>query len=131
MIMNFSQIKETCLYIQDLETSHSFYHVLLGLEVIGRAEGRHIFFRAGTSVLLCFIAENSKTKISPPAHFATGKQHFAFEVSQENYYKTKQDIVSLGIEVIDTLIWKSGQESFYFNDPDGHVLEVVPKGVWE
>jgi len=131
MSMNFSQIKETCLYVQDIEKSYDFYQGLLGLEVIGRADGRHIFFRAGTSVLLCFIAENSKTKTSPPPHYATGKQHFAFEVAQDAYSKTKAQITSLGIEVIDVLVWKSGQESFYFNDPDGHVLEVVPEGVWK
>ena len=129
--MKFSQIKETCLYIQDIDQSYDFYKGLLGLEVIGRAEGRHIFFRAGASVLLCFIAENSKTKTSPPAHYAEGKQHYAFEVTKEEYKETKEEIISLGIEIIDELVWKSGQESFYFNDPDGHVLEVVPKGVWE
>ena len=131
MAINFSQIKETCLYVQDIEKTFAFYHGLLEMEVIGRTEGRHIFFRAGTSVLLCFIAENSKTKTSPPAHYATGKQHFAFEVAREEYNETKEKIISLGIEIIDELVWKSGQESFYFNDPDGHVLEVVPKGVWE
>jgi hypothetical protein len=38
--------------------------------------------------------------------------------------------MELGIEVIDELVWKNGLESFYFNYPDGHVLEVVPKGGW-
>ena len=70
-------------------------------------------------------------KTSPPAHYAKGKQHFAFEVSQEDYEDTKKRITLLGIDIIDVLVWKSGQESFYFNDPDGHVLEVVPNGVWE
>lgn len=128
--MNFSQIKETCLYIQDIDVSNDFYHDILGLEVIGKAEDRHIFFRAGGSVLLCFIAENSKHKTSPPAHYATGKQHFALEVEPKEYVKTKEEVISFGIEIIDVLVWKSGQESFYFNDLDGHVLEVVPKGVW-
>ena len=131
MLLNFSQIKETCLYIHDIEASEHFYHELLGLEVIGKAEGRHIFFRAGSSVLLCFIAENSKRKTSPPAHYAKGKQHFAFEVSTDDYADTKKYITTLGIDIIDELVWKNGQESFYFNDPDGHVLEIVPKGVWE
>ena len=131
MSLNFSQIKETCLYIQNLNATCDFYHGLLGLEVIGRAEDKHIFFRAGSTVLLCFIAENSKTKKSPPAHYAVGKQHFAFEVDAQDYTRTKEQIVALGIEIIDVLVWKSGQESFYFHDPDSHVLEVVPKGVWE
>ena len=27
--------------------------------------------------------------------------------------------------------WRAGVKSFYFHDPDGHVLEVVPKGMWD
>jgi catechol-2,3-dioxygenase len=34
--------------------------------------------------------------------------------------------------ITDTVIWKSGTESFYFEDPAGNVLEVVPdKGIWD
>ena len=54
--MEITQVKETCLYITDIDHSYEFYHSLMGLPVINRVDGRHIFFRAGTSVLLCFIA---------------------------------------------------------------------------
>ncbi|MEO1050253.1 MAG: VOC family protein [Bacteroidota bacterium] len=132
MKINFSQIKETCLYISDVDKSDAFYHGILGLPVISKVAGKHIFFRAGSSVLLCFIAEDSKTKTSPPGHYAHGKQHFAFEVESEAYDSTKAYFTdTLNIEIIDKVIWKSGQESFYFHDPDGHILEVVPKGIWD
>lgn len=125
------KIKETCLYIHDLEQAKEFYHGKLGLEIIHYAEERHIFFRAGSSVLLCFNPNDSKKKISPPAHFAEGNQHFAFEVSKEDYEKCKKHIESLDIPIIDKLVWGSGQESFYFKDPEYNVLEIVPEGVWD
>lgn len=129
--MNFSRIKETCLYIEDLEQAKAFYKDMLGLEIISHLEGKHIFFRAGDSVLLCFNPKDSKTKDSPPPHFAQGPIHFAFEVAQQDYEATKKQIKLKGIEVIDEVNWKSGLESFYFKDTAGNVLEVVPEGIWD
>lgn len=124
------KIKETCLYIHDLEQAKEFYADTLGLKVIHYLPERHIFFRAGASVLLCFNPDDSKTKDSPPPHFAEGNQHFAFEVSREDYLEAKNKIEKLGIEITDTVIWKSGQESFYFKDPEDNILEIVPVGIW-
>lgn len=126
-----TKIKESCLYINDLKKARKFYHHKLGFEIISHVADKHIFFRVGTSVLLCFNPEDSKLKTSPPPHFASGNQHFAFEVSQEDYEAVKQKINDLGIKITDTVIWGSGQESFYFNDPENNVLEMVPLGVWE
>lgn len=129
--MNFTQIKETCIYSTDFNSIKKFYHELLGLPIIAEVEGKHIFFRAGSSVLLCFNPEDSRFKKSPPAHFSAGKYHFAFEVASREYEKQKKEIVQKGITITDTLVWKNGQESFYFNDPSGNVVEIVPEGIWD
>ena len=74
---------------------------------------------------------DSKLKKSPPPHFAEGNQHFAFEVSKEHYGIIKDRFAELNIKVTDTVVWSSGQESFYFTDPENNVLEIVPVGVWD
>lgn len=125
------KIKETCLYLKDLEAAKAFYQGKLGLELIHYEPGKHIFFRAGSSVLLCFNPDDSRHKKSPPPHYAEGNQHYAFEVAREDYTKVKEKVRALGIEIIDELTWKSGQESFYFKDPEQNVLEFVPEGVWD
>lgn len=129
--MNFSQIKETCLYIQDLDRTEAFYQEKLGLKVIGREEGRHIFFKAGSSVLLCFIADATQNEKVLPVHYGKGKMHIAFEIPQENYRKVKAWIQTEGIEIEHEQHWFKDYHSFYFRDPDGHSLEIVPKGMWE
>ena len=130
--MNFIKIKETCLYVEDLEQIKQFYNVDLGLPIIHYEPGKHLFFRLGSSVLLCFNPNDSKTKVTPPAHFGGGKQHVALEVKKSDYVKTKEEIKSKGISIIDEVIWKSGQESFYFEDPAGNILEIVPdEGIWD
>lgn len=115
----------------DLNKAREFYHDLLGLEIIGFVEGKHIFFRVGTSVLLCFNPEDSRNKKSPPPHYAAGKYHFAFEVAQADYEKEKRYLVEKGIKITDEVVWKNGLKSSYFEDPAGNVLEIVPEGVWD
>lgn len=130
--MNFIKIKETCLYVHDLEKTKEFYHDVLELPIINHDPGKHIFFKIGGSVLLCFNPEDSKTKVSPPGHFGGGKQHVAFEVSKSDYLATKNEIRSKGIKVIDEVTWKTNVESFYFEDLEGNILEIVPdKGIWD
>ncbi|GAB3178598.1 VOC family protein [Telluribacter humicola] len=129
--MQFTQIKETCLYVSDLERSRAYYQDRLGLELISFVEGSHVFFRAGTSVLLCFLPEVSRAKQSPPPHYAAGKQHIAFEAPAEQYDTLLRAIQEQGIDVYHHEVWARGARSFYFDDPDGHVLEVVETGMWD
>ena len=129
--MNFKMIKETCIYFQDLKKAREFYHNLLGLPIIGELEDKHIFFRAGKSMLLCFNPDDSRNKKSPPAHFVVGKYHFAFEVEKDEYEEHKKAILETGVPITDVVVWKNGLESFYFDDPVGNVVEIVPEGVWD
>jgi len=130
-MLKFTQIKETCLYISDLEMAEDFYHGKLGMEVIAKLSGRHIFFRVGTCVLLCFNPKLTAAETKLPPHFAHGKQHIAFEVPQDAYSAWKEKIIALDITISHCQTWRDGQESFYFEDPFGHVLEIVPPGIWE
>lgn len=130
--MDFLKIKETCLYVNDLEKARHFYQGKLGMPVISYVEGKHLFLRAGQSVLLIFNPEDSREKDSPPPHYGGGKQHFAFEVRAEDYEASKREIAGKEISIIEEITWKSGKRSFYFNDPEGNVLEILPdKGIWD
>ncbi len=129
--MNITKIKETCLYFPNLNVAREFYHDKLGFAIISELEGKHIFFRVGSSVLLCFNPSDSRTKKSPPPHYGSGPVHFAFEVRPEDYQAHKREIELLGITILDHVKWREGLESFYFEDPEGHLCEIVPQGVWD
>lgn len=130
--MEFLRIKETCLYVRDLGRARAFYHEVLGLPVVAYVEDKHLFLRAGESVLLLFNPDDSRAKTSPPGHYGGGQQHFAFEVDDVHYHGAKNEITGKGIEIIDEITWKSGKKSFYFHDPEGNVLEILPNsGVWD
>ena len=130
--MEFLKIKETCLYVTDLAKAKHFYHQVLELPLINYVEGKHLFLRAGESVLLLFNPDDSRNKHSPPAHYGGGKQHFAFEVAEEKYLRIRYEIEAKGIQIIDEITWRSGKQSFYFRDPEENVLEILPeKGIWD
>ena len=128
--MQFTQIKETCLYVSDLDATEAFYHGLLGMPVISKVAGRHIFFRTGSSVLLCFIPEVTKEESVLPPHYALGPQHIAFECEVEAYDSWKEVLQEKAIPIIHEQEWPGGYLSAYFHDPDGHVLEIVQRGMW-
>ena len=127
--MEISHVKEVCLYIPDLDLAEDFYHAKLGLPVISKVPGRHVFFRVGSTVLLCFIPEVTKAEKTLPPHFAHGKQHLAFEVPDYEGWKLRLE--ELGIAITHVQDWPRGKESMYFDDPFGHVLEMVPPGLWD
>ncbi len=129
--MKISRIKETCIYVTDLAKSRVFYQDKLGLELITIAEGKHIFFRAGQSVLLCFIATHSLTQTDLPLHGATGIIHFAFEVEKDYYDTALKKVRNCGITILNEKAWKNGLHSFYFNDPDNNLVEIIQEGFWE
>ena len=52
--MKVSEVLETCLYVDDLKKAEVFYATILGLKVIAKVEGRHVFFRCGNRVFLIF-----------------------------------------------------------------------------
>ncbi|GAB3535357.1 VOC family protein [Pontibacter brevis] len=129
--MEIKKIKETCLYVTDLQASKDFYTGRLGLKQIGEVKDRHVFFRAGASVLLCFIAEASEKGGSLPPHHGSGHLHLAFEVEKEQYNSWKEKVEGAGILIEQEYDWGGGFLSFYFRDPDQHLLEVVMEGMWE
>lgn len=129
--MKIAKIKETCLYTTDLESAKNFYCNILGFEIIGYEKGKHIFFRAGESVLLCFNPDDSRIKTHPLPHYAEGIQHIAFEVDATIYSDYKSELIEKGVKIVDEITWWKGFRSFYFYDPAGHLLEVVQSGMWE
>lgn len=131
LAVNVARIKETCIYVTNLQTAKTFYNTMLRLPLISFVEGRHVFFRAGESVLLCFVAAKTLQEKELPPHGASGPVHFAFEAKRNEYDKTLWEVKEAGIEILHEHNWDGHHRSFYFHDPDKNLLEVIEEGLWE
>jgi catechol-2,3-dioxygenase len=133
--MKFRRIVETCIYSADLEKMKNFYIKYLGLQFISEENGRHVFLRAGKSMLLIFNPNNTLTKgntifplhgaISPPASV-----HFALEIEKEDYENSKNMLAKNEIDIEKELGWGNEAKSIYFRDPAGNLVEFITKGNW-
>ena len=84
-IVKIKAVVETAIYVDDLPATETFYRTVLGLPVIGKEPGHHVFFQVGEgSVLLAFLAEATLKGDHLPPHGATGPGHFALGIDAES-----------------------------------------------
>jgi catechol 2,3-dioxygenase-like lactoylglutathione lyase family enzyme len=129
-------VLETCLYAADLEAAERFYTDVLGLEVLSRSEGRHVFFRCGAGVFLVFnpertSAEQTEVGGAPvPLHGARGTGHMAFAVAEEDLNHWRAHLAGLGVAIEAEVPWPRGGRSLYLRDPAGNSVELAPPRIW-
>src|SRR5258707_1078515 len=128
--MKIQAVIETAIYLDDLDKAEAFYRTILGLRVIGKEPGRHVFFQVGaSSVLLAFIADTTLKEDRTP-HGAKGPGHFALGIETEALDVWRQKLQENGVTIEDEVTWPRGGRSFYFRDPAENSVELVTPGVW-
>ncbi len=129
-------ILETVLYARDLEAAEGFYTKVMGMRVIAREAGRHVFFRCGNQVFLVF---NQAATIIPPSigglpvppHGATGPGHVCFRIEPQNIDDWRRHLEAHGIAIEADFQWPGSEaRSLYFRDPAGNCLELAPAELW-
>jgi catechol 2,3-dioxygenase-like lactoylglutathione lyase family enzyme len=45
--LKIKAVVETAVYVDDLQATEAFYRTVLGLPVIAKESGRHVFFQVG------------------------------------------------------------------------------------
>jgi catechol 2,3-dioxygenase-like lactoylglutathione lyase family enzyme len=121
---------ETGVYADDLDQAEQFYRDVLGLLLLGKEEGRHVFFQVGErDVLLVFLPHGTQKGDRLPAHGAIGPGHFAMGIALEDLAAWRERLRDhVAIEHEET--WPHGGHSLYFRDPAGNLVELITPGVW-
>lgn len=128
-------VLETALYVDDMERAVAFFTDVLGLTPM-LSTGRLTAFDAGrNSVLLVFVRGASTEDMTGsggmvPGHDGNGPLHAAFAITTESYEAWKARLESHGVAIRSEVSWPAGGRSLYFEDPDGHVLELATPGLW-
>jgi catechol 2,3-dioxygenase-like lactoylglutathione lyase family enzyme len=130
-----NDLKETALYVDDLERALAFDRDVLGLKTLV-VDGRFCAFDvAGKHILLLFArgASVEPTELpggTIPPHDGAGQLHAAFAVDVAELPAWESHLLAHGIEILSRVSWPRGGRSIYFRDPDGHLLELLTPGVW-
>ena len=110
-------IYEVAIRVRDLERALAFYRDVLGLTVGLRDESRRwIFLRAGGPEGMLVLQEDA-------GEWPT--QHLAFRVDASDLERAAQRLQEHGIPTTGPILhdWMPAR-SLYFEDPDGHELEL-------
>ena len=110
-------IYEVAVRVRDLERALAFYQDVLGLSVGLRDESRRwIFLRAGGSEGMLVLQED-------PGDRPT--QHLAFRVDAGDLDRANEQLQRQGVATTGPIVhdWMPAR-SLYFEDPDGHELEL-------
>jgi catechol 2,3-dioxygenase-like lactoylglutathione lyase family enzyme len=124
-------VVETALYAVNLELAERFYAEVLGLRLIRREPGRHVFFAAGpATVLLLFDPHATQAGEALPGHGAHGPGHAALGIGAEDLDSWRTHLLSQGVAIEREHHWPLGGRSLYFRDPAGNLLELITPGAW-
>lgn len=134
--MKLDDVLEAILYCDDLDAAERFYVDVLGLEKIGAREGRHVFFRCGSTVVLLFDPEHTSSVATEvggatiPLHGARGPGHLAFRATLDRIDAWRERLERAGVEIESEVTWSRGGRSIYFRDPAGNSLEIASPELW-
>jgi len=130
-------VLEAALYVDDLDAAAHFYGDVLGLDEVISHPPRHIFYRAGATIVLLFVAE--QTRVPPgsdstlpvPPHGATGPGHLCFNTPAAALDEWVARLEAVGIAIEADFRWPNGARSVYVRDPAGNSIEFAEPKLWE
>ena len=133
--MTVRGVLETTICAADLEAAERFYTSVMGLRVIARQPGRHVFFACGPGVFLVFNpnATGEPSYVNGgliPPHGTTGAGHVAFNISESEVDRWRDRLRAAGVAIESEVTWPGGGRSIYFRDPAGNLLEVATPALW-
>ena len=126
---------ETALYVDDMARSVAFFRGVLGLTTMLESERLTAFDAGRQGILLVFARGQSvEDMVSErgvvPGHDGRGPLHMAFAIAEAEYEPWTAHLAKAGVKLRGEMRWPRGGRSLYFEDPDGHVLELATPGLW-
>ena len=129
-------VLETAVYVDDLGRSTAFFSDVLGLRAMFSSDRLTAFDAGRNTVLLVFARGASIDDMTSkggtiPGHDGSGPLHMAFAITSDSYDKWRTHLIHHDVPIRSEVHWPAGGRSLYFEDPDGHVLELATPGLWQ
>jgi catechol 2,3-dioxygenase-like lactoylglutathione lyase family enzyme len=116
-------LDHVALSVTDLQRSASFYADVLGLERAYDEWHEPVFMVAEGTGLALFSEESHPPSGDPDAKPPARMLHVAFRVDRGSFEAAQAELAERGIEV--SFSDHGAAHSIYFEDPDGHKLELT------
>jgi len=118
-------LNHIAVYVADLKVATDFYETVFDLPIIPEPfhDGRHTWFSLGNAGQLHLIQGAKKTELHDK------NEHLCFSVASINDFIAKLKSKNIAFENWagekgEVTLRVDGIKQIYFNDPDGHWLEV-------
>ena len=131
---------ETALYADDLDAAEAFWTGVMGLSVITKVPGRHLFLRTASAprpqVLLIFNPAATEqppaqgARLPVPPHGARGPGHWCMAVPADSLDRWRAHLEGHGVKIEADFQWPNGARSIYVRDPAGNSIELAPSHLW-
>ena len=126
---------ESAIYVDDMARACGFYRDVLGLTVMLETPRLTAFDAGAGGVLLVFARGQSREDMpgpggTIPGHDGAGPLHLAFGIAAEAVPAWRARLIAAGVALRSEVTWPRGGISLYFDDPDGHVVELATPGLW-
>ncbi|MEM6635383.1 MAG: VOC family protein [Pseudomonadota bacterium] len=133
--ISLTGVLEAAVYVDDLDAAAAFYTGVLGLPEVLRLDGRHVFFRCGSTIVLAFLAAASRkpppaTALPVPTHGADGPGHICFSAEAPVLEGFVRRLTEEGIDIEADFNWPNGARSVYVRDPAGNSVEIAEPRLW-
>ena len=123
--MKIDHLDHLAITVRDVEASAKWYENVLGLkrrytDVWGPVP---LMICAGDTCLALFPSENENPESLPNTRNTITMRHFAFRVNRNEFKNAQSDLKEKNIDF--RFEDHTVSHSIYFNDPDGHHLEIT------
>lgn len=132
-----SSLIEYGLYVHDLTQATHWYQQLFHFPILLKEEGRLHALQAGEYAVLLLFQNGGSVSGMPvpggfiPPHDGNGPVHLAFSMQPSAIESWEKRLTELAIAIEGRVNWPEGGTSFYFRDPDQHLVELITPRQWK
>ncbi|MBS1724266.1 MAG: VOC family protein [Armatimonadetes bacterium] len=125
-------VSEIVFWVKDVEAAKDWYEQRFELELGYYSVGQYAFLKAESFTIALFNPADPGSDLSKAYLAHTGGMrgdlyHVALQVEPGDLDSCAAAIAGSGTPVSDLVTFDSGQRSYYFEDLDGHYIELTDR----